>query len=72
MRMARGRIEAISIHAPRKGERLTYGFIASPKILFQSTLPARGSDGKIYYVASLISFISIHAPRKGERQVGLF
>ena len=81
----------ISIHAPRKGERLILRFrrIAanvdfnprSPqggataelcaryldKGKFQSTLPARGSDGRLSSPFPASSRISIHAPRKGER-----
>ena len=34
----------ISIHAPRKGERLKARAHSSARHLFQSTLPARGSD----------------------------
>ena len=58
----------ISIHAPRKGERLYHGTCKyTIFFLFQSTLPARGSD---HYLAGVreVAVISIHAPRKGERQ----
>ena len=35
---------------------------------FQSTLPARGSDGRGIGGVPVVVRISIHAPRKGERQ----
>ena len=60
--------EDISIHAPRKGERLIYGVGHFKQGGFQSTLPARGSDlplGIVVYGR----YISIHAPRKGERLI---
>ena len=40
----------ISIHAPRKGERPLVKASVPPARLFQSTLPARGSD--VFYVAA--------------------
>ena len=66
MGVAAAKKEAISIHAPRKGERLIKIKDSTKEMLFQSTLPARGSDS----CASLTiqrADISIHAPRKGER-----
>ena len=89
LRMAQARIIAISIHAPRKGERRQKGGTVSetqnfnprspqggattkwkcwwlPEV-FQSTLPARGSDASIAFNAAKSMVISIHAPRKGER-----
>ena len=35
----------VSIHAPREGERHGCGLMSTPVTSFQSTLPARGSDG---------------------------
>ena len=58
----------ISIHAPRKGERPGQNRPRDMAARFQSTLPARGSDGK--RIAWVVNFsISIHAPRKGERPI---
>ena len=58
----------ISIHAPRKGERLRqiarHGDCPHG---FQSTLPARGSDAFGATILRPRQRISIHAPRKGER-----
>ena len=36
-------------------------------LLFQSTLPTRGSDNRIYFSAQSHESISIHAPHEGER-----
>ena len=41
---ARGYFVDISIHAPRKGERRRQDIWMRGDIIFQSTLPARGSD----------------------------
>ena len=57
----------ISIHAPRKGERPNHSRYNSPKNVFQSTLPARGSDSCPFCPPLAAQRISIHAPRKGER-----
>ena len=60
---------SVSIHAPHEGERpkhITYA--CAYNILFQSTLPTRGSDS-IYYVTSRDKKqVSIHAPHEGERR----
>ena len=56
----------ISIHAPRKGERQGKVSIKAANLIFQSTLPARGSD-YIQNRPAGYRYISIHAPRKGER-----
>ena len=58
----------ISIHAPREGERLSGGLVLWRIIKFQSTLPARGSDGRIPPSIGSVTGISIHAPREGERR----
>ena len=58
----------ISIHAPRKGERLCSTGTPSSAIPFQSTLPARGSDTDYWRGGLTWVGISIHAPRKGERR----
>ena len=61
------RLTAISIHAPRKGERpCAMNCWGATYNIFQSTLPARGSDERRRRTMKLIN-ISIHAPRKGER-----
>ena len=39
-------------------------------IVFQSTLPARGSDEQYIYATADGITISIHAPREGERRSG--
>ena len=58
---------SISIHAPRKGERLDTSTATPLRRVFQSTLPARGSDVVHGRKPPRCQFISIHAPRKGER-----
>ena len=57
---------SISIHAPREGERLSEVRGLRVCDIFQSTLPARGSD---HANAQRVRArkISIHAPREGER-----
>ena len=43
----------VSIHAPHEGERHTQSLHASSAIMFQSTLPTRGSDGgKVHLYAA--------------------
>ena len=56
----------VSIHAPHEGERRLNDRIKELRILFQSTLPTRGSD-EIYQAAELHLRVSIHAPHEGER-----
>ena len=58
----------ISIHAPRKGERHKVLQEKTEAFLFQSTLPARGSDLHDVLRFRVARQISIHAPRKGERR----
>ena len=58
----------ISIHAPREGERQNIVRNRVVPFVFQSTLPARGSDQKYDKLGRLGDYISIHAPREGERQ----
>ena len=58
--------EAISIHAPREGERRGDCVEVMKGIPFQSTLPARGSD-MLTPPNMPQCLISIHAPREGER-----
>ena len=61
----------ISIHAPRKGERLIHCLFSFIFLfIFQSTLPARGSDILRFRRIAANVEISIHAPRKGERHYG--
>ena len=56
----------VSIHAPRVGERRYVQRAIVRGKVFQSTLPAWGSDENVrrYSVQNLVS---IHAPRVGER-----
>lgn len=42
-------LRQVSIHAPREGERLDWCVHEHPHKLFQSTLPARGSDRNMQY-----------------------
>ena len=54
----------ISIHTPREGSDDSHSFMPSARLLFQSTLPARGATDSLdkcdkSYV------ISIHTPREG-------
>ncbi len=58
----------ISIHAPHEGERPTIFFIVFLLLVFQSTLPTRGSDGIKSISKMGRGSISIHAPHEGERQ----
>ena len=59
--------QMISIHAPHEGERLCASYTPPEKVVFQSTLPTRGSDPVSRYELSLVQ-ISIHAPHEGERR----
>ncbi len=54
----------ISIHAPREGSDQSAQGASITRLLFQSTLPARGAT-KVKYDALKEDFISIHAPREG-------
>ena len=56
-----------SIHAPHEGERLYVQAFLKIRHLFQSTLPTRGSDGKLPTFEANKKYISIHAPHEGER-----
>ncbi len=57
--------QPISIHAPREGERLSI-IILSPHIkLFQSTLPARGSDVKAKMFCLITRYFNPRSPRGG-------
>ena len=60
---------AISIHAPREGSDTISYVILTNRLLFQSTLPARGAThddlGRLGGVG-----ISIHAPREGSDPAG--
>ena len=58
---------AISIHAPHEGERRTNSALCCSILLFQSTLPTRGSDFIHPTASPDFSQISIHAPHEGER-----
>ena len=57
----------ISIHAPHEGERLIINAIVKHHMLFQSTLPTRGSDVAVLGWKMSQQQISIHAPHEGER-----
>ena len=57
----------VSIHAPREGERPVMKTIPNIHSMFQSTLPARGSDQWKAAELSALRKVSIHAPREGER-----
>ena len=57
----------ISIHAPHEGERLSAANEKIGMIIFQSTLPTRGSDSSKFFFISSYDTISIHAPHEGER-----
>jgi len=59
---------AVSIHAPREGERHVGLAHPLPVNAFQSTLPARGSDDVQPARAACTDNVSIHAPREGERR----
>ena len=60
----------ISIHAPREGSDQPSPSTGSQRILFLSTLPARGATRSA--AASMASFeISIHAPREGSDRARL-
>ena len=67
LRALRSRLQQISIHAPHEGERLPMRIKSVSPGAFQSTLPTRGSDGKMRHKARRI-IISIHAPHEGERR----
>ncbi len=57
----------VSIHAPHEGERLKFVKSSIVLILFQSTLPTRGSDAANRELDAVI-VVSIHAPHEGERR----
>ena len=52
--------------SPRGGATLS-GRLDRPLIIFQSTLPTRGSDAQTLTAESAAIVISIHAPHEGER-----
>ena len=54
----------ISIHAPREGSDVMFDVIWITKVIFQSTLPARGATVVVTWL-TVKSGISIHAPREG-------
>ena len=54
----------ISIHAPRTGSDMADSHSRMRRMIFQSTLPARGATSKTRRAASMCR-ISIHAPRTG-------
>ena len=62
---ARG--HTISIHAPHEGERRESFLQLRREIIFQSTLPTRGSDTPATCKECKHYDISIHAPHEGER-----
>ena len=55
----------ISIHAPREGERPVYKYTTPLAELFQSTLPARGSDSSSISGAVLPMYFNPRSPRGG-------
>ena len=55
----------ISIHAPREGERLADGRLTGTGGEFQSTLPARGSDGKSRLCQARHAHFNPRSPRGG-------
>ena len=57
----------VSIHAPREGERRRSASVQAASRMFQSTLPARGSDLMPADGVEGGVAVSIHAPREGER-----
>ena len=59
---------AISIHAPHEGERRYIKDADGIRLLFQSTLPTRGSDTCAMPKIPIKLLISIHAPHEGERR----
>ena len=59
-------VQFISIHAPHEGERLLAPASFNVFIVFQSTLPTRGSDTAKLNIDRTRA-ISIHAPHEGER-----
>ena len=68
MRLRFAGMVGISIHAPRKGERLFWrsGWDSNP-FYFNPRSPQGGATGEISDT-SWFGDISIHAPRKGERR----
>ena len=63
-KISTGKMELISIHAPRTGSDVTNHRFGSPSSTFQSTLPARGATS-VSTLPSSSLIISIHAPRTG-------
>ena len=61
--------EDVSIHAPHEGERLHCLIAGKTTVVFQSTLPTRGSDVGHINVCARVRTVSIHAPHEGERLV---
>ena len=55
----------ISIHAPRKGERLGRREFKPQRLAFQSTLPARGSDPLFFYSQSAHPHFNPRSPQGG-------
>ena len=56
---------AISIHAPRGGERLLLQCAKNPAQAISIHAPRGGSDCGAYVPKTITNFISIHAPRGG-------
>ncbi len=54
--------------SPQGGATIAGGLADLTRELFQSTLPARGSDAEQRERFKAMRIISIHAPRKGERR----
>ena len=60
--------QPISIHAPHEGERPGATDPIVLELVFQSTLPTRGSDRPQLSDQRHLEVISIHAPHEGERR----
>ena len=56
---------AISIHAPRKGERRSSARPSKSAALFQSTLPARGSDSSLPRRSFVFRYFNPRSPQGG-------
>ena len=61
----------ISIHAPHEGERLANTIAIVIELLFQSTLPTRGSDSSLVLPALLTRYFNPRSPRGGATGIEL-
>ena len=62
------RVRYFNPRSPRGGATIAPGRYNSPKNVFQSTLPTRGSDRYAIIMHGFYGCISIHAPHEGERR----